>query len=50
VAAALPRLDVPAALQRVLDSCAAPPRKRKFKLLPFIPGAGGDGGPRLTED
>jgi hypothetical protein len=50
LAFALPQLDVPAALQRVLDSCATPARKRKFKLLPFLPGAGGDQGPRITDD
>jgi hypothetical protein len=32
----LPQLDVVDLLQRVLDSCAVPAKRRKFKLLPFL--------------
>ena len=34
----LPQLDVVQLLQRVLGSCAGPPKWRKYRLLPFIVG------------
>eukprot|EP00878_Enallax_costatus_P017644 GHUV01018538.1.p1 GENE.GHUV01018538.1~~GHUV01018538.1.p1 ORF type:complete len:869 (+),score=314.27 GHUV01018538.1:690-3296(+) len=32
----LPQLDVVQLLQRVLSSCTGPPKRRKYRLLPFI--------------
>lgn len=32
----LPQLDVVELLQRVLDSCAVPAKRRRYKLLPFL--------------
>lgn len=50
VACVMPQLDVEATLERVLDSCGAPAKKRKFKLLPFVGGGVGDAGRRFTDD
>lgn len=35
----LPQLDVVELLQRVLDSCGSPPRKKRQRLLPFLADA-----------
>eukprot|EP00882_Tetradesmus_deserticola_P018392 GHRQ01019757.1.p3 GENE.GHRQ01019757.1~~GHRQ01019757.1.p3 ORF type:complete len:125 (+),score=48.35 GHRQ01019757.1:559-933(+) len=32
----LPQLDTVELLQRVLDTCPSPAKRRKFKLLPFL--------------
>ncbi|KIZ02964.1 hypothetical protein MNEG_4999 [Monoraphidium neglectum] len=50
VACVLPQLDVGEALRRVLDGCGAPPKKRKFKLLPFVGGGAGDPSRRFTDE
>jgi hypothetical protein len=46
----LPQLDVVELLQRVLDSCAAPAKRRKFKLLPFLSDAVAAGHQTVDQD
>jgi hypothetical protein len=46
----LPQLDVVELLQRVLDSCAVPAKRRKFKLLPFLSDAAAAGQQAVDQD
>jgi hypothetical protein len=46
----LPQLDVVELLQRVLDSCASPAKRRKFKLLPFLGDAVAAGHQTVDQD
>jgi hypothetical protein len=46
----LPQLDVVELLQRVLDSCASPAKRRKFRLLPFLSDAVAAGHQAVDQD